>query len=192
MYPVTRKSGTLDEGVRLIIMYLKLVTSSIIIGCSTFIGFEFAKKHVLRTRQLRELQGALSRLESEILHYMTPLPEALVRIGTTMDGVIGDLFCSTGQMLSEKRNMITSQAWRNTLDRLKDQLSLNEEEYDILYRFGDQLGGSYGQGQSKYIGLTLTQLYQQEIKAQECRQKYERMYKSLGLLGGIALAVLLL
>ncbi len=173
-------------------MYVKLVTSSIIVGCSTLIGFEFAKKHILRTRQLRELQGALSRLESEILHYATPLPEALARIGTSTGGVIGDLFSHTGYLLSEKRNLLASQAWRQSLDRLKDRLCINEEEYDILYRFGDQLGGGDKEGQSKYIRLTLTQLYQQEIKAQECRQKYERMYKSLGLLGGIALAVLLL
>ncbi|HZK34966.1 MAG TPA: stage III sporulation protein AB [Bacillota bacterium] len=173
-------------------MFFDLLTSGIIIVSSTLIGCELAKKHVYRDKQLRELQGALSRLETEIIHYSTRLPEALTIIGDSIKGEVGELFKYTGGLLDQRNSITISKAWRKALISLKGNLHLNKDELDILYRFGDQLGSSDKEGQAKYIKLTLKQLYQQELNARETREKYERMYKSLGLLGGIAIAVLLI
>ncbi|MBE3101119.1 MAG: stage III sporulation protein AB [Firmicutes bacterium] len=173
-------------------MIIKVITSCIIVSSSTLIGLELAKQYVLRTRVLRELQGALSRLETEILHYSTRLPEAMYNIGDSIKGETGKLFKCTSDLLTSKKNIMVSEAWRSSLNQLKGRLFLQSEEFDILYRFGDQLGSSDKDGQVKYIRLTLSQLHLQELKAQETRDKYERMYKSLGLLSGIAIAIMLL
>ncbi len=172
-------------------MIFKLINSFVIIIFSTLTGFEIAKKYVLRTRELSALQGALSRLESEILHYSSLLPEAMLRIGESMGGGVGKLFKQTGIMLSEKNNITVSKAWASSLDLLKQELCLEKEDLDILHRFGEQLGSSDKEGQAKYIRLTVMQLNEEEKKANILREKNERMYKSLGLLGGLALAILL-
>ena len=173
-------------------MILKLINSCVIILFSTLIGFEAARRYVMRTKELSAIQGALSRLETEILHYSSLLPEAMLRIGDSIGGGTGKLFSRVGKLLADKKNLTVSEAWSSSLNDLKPQLFLQGEDLDILYRFGEQLGSSDKEGQVKYIKLTLIQLHEEEIKARAVREKYERMYKSLGLLGGIALAIILL
>jgi stage III sporulation protein AB len=92
----------------------------------------------------------------------------------------------------ERSGLTVSDAWSSSIEQLKEVLSLQREDLDILQRFGDQLGSSDKEGQIKFIKLTLMQLHEEESKARELREKYERMYHSLGLLAGIALAIILL
>ncbi len=172
-------------------MMLKLITGIVIVGCSTFIGIEMAKGYVLRTKEIRDLVAGLSRLDTEISQYATRLPEAFARIGETVHGEIGLLFTDAAGMLTSKDFYTAAEAWRQALKQHKQGLHLDGEEYDILYRLGDQLGNSHAEGQRQYIRLTLNQLSAQEEKAIAMRAKYERMYKSLGVLGGLTLAILL-
>lgn len=173
-------------------MVIKLINSCIIILFSTLIGLELAKGYVARAKELSALQGALSRLETEILHYATNLPEALIRIGESIRGGSGKLFSLTGQTLIDKTKFTVAEAWNSALEQLKADLCLQQEDIDILQRFGDQLGNSDKEGQARFIRLTQLQLREEEKKARAIREKYNRMYRSLGLLGGIALAILLL
>jgi len=173
-------------------MILKIMTSLAIVGSSAMIGISLANRYVQRTNELRELQGALSRLEAEISHYSTRLPEALKNIGTTAGGETGRLFLMTAENLSGADACSVEEAWKQSLEEGKKRMSLAAEEYDILMRFGAQLGCTDKEGQKKYITLTLSQLKLQEAKAFEQRYKYERMYRSLGILGGLALAILLI
>lgn len=173
-------------------MVVKIINSCIIILFSTLIGLERAKIYVERTKQLAALQGALSRLETEILHYASNLPDALIRIGKSVKGGVGKLFYLTGQTLAEKSKFSVAEAWCSTLEQIKSDLYLQQEDIDILQRFGEQLGSSDKEGQSRFIRLTLMQLREEEKKARVIREKYDKMYKSLGLLGGIVLVILLL
>jgi stage III sporulation protein AB len=173
-------------------MVIKIITSIIIIGCSAMIGNGLANRFVQRTNELRELQGALSRLEAEISHYSTRLPEALKHIGKSVEGETGRLFILTSDKLVSTNNCTVEEAWRQSIEEVKKRMNLTGEEYDILMRFGAQLGCSDKEGQKKFIALTLSQLKLQEAKAFELRCKYERMYKSLGILGGLALVILLI
>lgn len=173
-------------------MLIKIINSCVIIIASALIGRELAKNYVNRTKALSTLQGALSRLETEIVHYSTRLPEAMIRIGEAVDGAAGRLFHLTGLLLMEKNGTTVSDAWSSSIEQLKGLLSLKREDLDILKRFGDQLGSSDKEGQVKFIKLTSLQLHEEELNARALRDKYEKMYHSLGLLAGIALAVILL
>lgn len=173
-------------------MLFKVINSIIIIISCTLIGFENSKKYIFRTRHLRELQGALSVLETEIDSFSTKLPEAMISIGESIGSETGEVFRNTGWLLNKKKDYTASGAWKHSIKLNKNNLSLDKEDIAILYRFGDQLGISDKEGQARYIRLTLVQLQQQEKKATELQAKYERMHKSLGILGGIGIALLLL
>ncbi len=173
-------------------MAIKIINSCIIILFSTFIGLELSKRYVARARELSVLQSAILRLETEILYYASNLPEALIRIGKSIRGNTGKLFLLTGQTLLDKKEFTVAEAWSSTLEHLKTDLCLQQEDMDILQRFADQLGSSDKEGQARFIKLTLSQLHEEEKKARAIREKYSKMYRSLGLLGGIALAILLL
>lgn len=170
---------------------IKLIMSFVIVGCSTLIGIEMARGYVLRTKELRELQSALARLEAEILHYLTRLPEALKLTGESVGGEVGNIFISVSEKLVENSNLTISQVWRKTIDEFENRLYLHKEDLEILQRLGDNLGSGNKEGQKKYINITLMQLNEQEQKAQEQRSKYEKMYRSLGVLCGLAIAIIL-
>jgi len=53
------------------------------------------------------------------------------------------------------------------------------------------LGSSDVEGQIKNIRLTINQLKLQEQKAEELRAKNEAMYRNLGILGGLAIIIIL-
>ncbi|MGI6537393.1 MAG: hypothetical protein ACOX22_03480 [Caldicoprobacterales bacterium] len=172
-------------------MFVKILNSFVIVIASTLLGRELANKYVNRVNELSALQVALSRLETEIEHYASRLPEAMIRIGNSIGGTAGKLFYIAGQSLTEKSSTL-SEVWNTSLDLMKPEWSLRQEDSKILRRFGDQLGNSDREGQIRFIRLTLAQLHDEEVKARAAREKYDKMYRSLGLLGGIALAIILL
>jgi stage III sporulation protein AB len=62
---------------------------------------------------------------------------------------------------------------------------------DVLISFGSTLGISDRHDQVKHVKLAIAQLAQAEAKAWEEKEKNERMYKSLGVLSGLAIVILL-
>ena len=116
----------------------------------------------------------------------------MISIGESIGNETGGIFKNTGELLCNKKKYTVSEAWKYSIELNKDNLCLDKEDIDVLYRFGDQLGTSDKDGQARYIRLTLVQLQQQEGKATELRNKYERMHKSLGILSGIGIALMLL
>lgn len=173
-------------------MIIKIINSGIIILLSTIIGFKLAKRYTVRIQELSAMQGALSRLETEIQHYTSSLPEALLEIGKSVGGGTGNLFILTGQTLIEKKEYTVSEAWSLCLEKVKPELCFEQEDFYILRRFGSQLGKSDKEGQVRFIRLTMLQLQEEEKKARVIREKNDKMYRSLGLLGGLALTILLL
>src|SRR5690554_4846049 len=119
-------------------MYFDLLISLVIITSSTLIGCEFAKAYRYRDKQLRQLQGALSRLEAEIIHYSTRLSDALQCVGESIEGEIGDLFILVSKLLDKRGNITVGSAWRMALKDLKDRLRSEERRVGKECRYGCQ------------------------------------------------------
>lgn len=62
----------------------------------------------------------------------------------------------------------------------------------MLKQFGSTLGQHDRDHQQKQIHLALTHLEREEGEAKDAQQRYEKMIKSLGFLGGLLLALLLI
>lgn len=82
-------------------------------------------------------------------------------------------------------------AWEKAVENTYSKLGLNKEDKGILITFGKMLGSSDLEGQINNINLVSSQLKLQEMKAEQMRQKNEKMYKSLGVLSGLAIVVVL-
>lgn len=70
--------------------------------------------------------------------------------------------------------------------------ALKKEDEAIVLSFGKMLGASDLEGQISNIRLTLTQLKMQEEKAEEEKEKNKTMYMNLGVLGGLAIVIILI
>jgi stage III sporulation protein AB len=173
-------------------MLFKLTGSVIVIVSCSFLGFILSRDCKKRPAQLRELQGILQMFENQICYLSDVLMEAFERISKIGGSDTCAFFSRTIEILKEDRTISASEAWGQAVDQCICRTALNKEDEEILLAFGRMLGSTDLDGQIKNIRLTIGQLKLQEDKAEESRRKNENMYKSLGVLGGIAVVIVLL
>jgi len=172
-------------------MLLKILGSIVIIAASGFLGYVFSRDCARRPQQLRELQGCLQILENEIGFMSSILTEAFAKIYENRSSEVSDFFRIAADKLNQGQ-VSASEAWREAVAENMLKTGLTREDEGILLAFGKLLGNSDQEGQIRNIRLTVSQLKLQEQKAEEMRKKNEAMYRNLGVLGGIAIVIVLL
>jgi len=103
---------------------------------------------------------------------------------------VAEFFRLTVRNLKFDNSINAAQAWEKAVVEGIRNTALNREDREILISFGKLLGSSDREGQIKNIRLTVSQLSLQEQKAEEIRKKNETMYRSLGILGGLAIVII--
>ncbi|MEI4829218.1 stage III sporulation protein SpoIIIAB [Bacillus sp. FJAT-53711] len=170
---------------------IKFLGAALILAVSTFFGFSYAKKYSERPRQLRLLKAALQSLEAEIMYGHTPLSEAAARLEKQMPKPLNWLFHSFHERL-ERGEQTVREAWMDSLQENWKLTALKQTEYEILQQFGETLGQHDRESQQKHIRLCITHLEREEGEAKEMQIQYEKMMKSLGVLAGLLIVILLL
>lgn len=173
-------------------MLLKIIGSILVLAASGFLGFVLSRDCSRRPQELRELQGLLQMFENEISFLSNLLTDAFAKIYRSSKSEVAVFFEETADMLKINAGINASQAWETAVGKNLKMTSLNKEDEEILISFGKMLGNSDLEGQIKNIRLTLNQLKIQEQKAEESKAKNEAMYKRLGILGGIAIVIILI
>jgi stage III sporulation protein AB len=172
-------------------MLFKIAGSIIVILSCSFLGYILSRDCSKRPQQLRELQGLLQMFENQITYLSDVLAEVFDRIGR-----VGSETCiffrKAAELLKEGSATNAYAAWEQSVGSCIRMTALNREDEEILLAFGRSLGNTDIEGQIKNIRLTLTQLGIQEKKAEESRKKNESMYRNLGILGGLAVVIILL
>lgn len=172
-------------------MLFKIIGCAIVISASSFLGYFYSMDCGKRPNQLRELQGLLQMFENEISFLSNLLVDAFNRICKSSNSEITVFFKDTSRYLNIDGCMSGEEAWNKAVIKNIKKTALNKEDEEILISFGKMLGNSDLEGQIKNIRLTLCQLKLQEQKAEEYKKKYESMYKALGVLGGLAIAIIM-
>jgi stage III sporulation protein AB len=171
---------------------LKLIGACMILIASTMAGLAWAAKYVNRPRQIRLLRSALQRLESEISYGSTPLPSALSHIAHQTPTPIRECFESVSRKLMENvRQRTLIECWQQGMEEQWHRTSLKSTEKEIILQFGYTLGNSDRDDQVKHIRLTLSHLASEEENALLEQQKYEKLFKHLGMLTGALLVILM-
>jgi stage III sporulation protein AB len=171
---------------------LKLIGLGLILLASTSTGFYFAFRLRERCKQLGELQRILQVLETEIYYGSTPLSDAFKRMGRQSEGVIGRLFSRCAYYLDHTDGWTTYACFKQAVRDVEHQLALKNGDMAWLNHFGKVIGGSDRKDQHKHIRLMMTHLAQAEKEAQQDLYKQEKMYKTLGVLAGLLIVILML
>ena len=172
-------------------MIFKLIGSIIVLLSSGFLGYILSTDCKKRPQQLRELQSLLQMFENRISYLSDIVTEAFDRICSCTGSEVGIFFAAASRKLKSDRSIGASGAWETAVRENIKKTSLNKEDEEILVSFGKILGSSDLEGQVKNIRLTVNQLNLQEEKAEHARNKNEGMYRSLGILGGLAVVIIL-
>ena len=133
----------------------------------------------------------MARLENEIIHYSTILSQALKNSASSIEGDWRGFFLEVANSLDEKKEISLQKIWDRSLRKQKSSPYITKAEYDIMERFGSQLGNSDRKSQEKYFFYVQEHLKIEENLARENRSKYSKMYCNLGILLGIGIAIIL-
>lgn len=171
---------------------LKVTGACLILLASAGIGVSFGSDLKRRCQELRILKQMAAMLRGEIRYGKTPLPEAFTRISDRLP----EPFCSflrsvTGDM-EEMDGKPLEEIWRRNIFRCLGQTCLTGADLERLQSLGEVLGYLDVEMQLAAIDLYLEQLNGGIAEALENRSSRERLYRSLGVAGGVFLVLLLI
>lgn len=173
-------------------MWLKVAGSILLLSASIAIGFHYAWRYAERPRQIRQLLSCLAALQSYICVSAIPLGDALRLCAGGIEGPIARLFHRTGCALADNAQLTPQIAfWQNYQD-MRKQLLLEKTEIEIIQLFSTNLGMMNREEQQKKLMLIQGQLQKVEQEALSQRDPNMKMYRYLGVCGGLAAVIMLI
>jgi len=171
-------------------MLTKLIGSAIVVCASSKIGYDAGNRYTRRVKEIRAFQSGLWTLQSEISFCRTMLAEALEKSSTLIQTVASDVFLNSSENLKNCSGITAKEAWAKALFDNQKKLSIGADELSILSSFGGLLGASDASGQISNIELTIAKLGVCERQAVEDEKKLTKLYRSLGVIAGVFIAII--
>lgn len=169
-----------------VIQGIKYVLLIAIFGLSTAIGIAISKTYENRVIELKEFKNILNIMKTKIKFTYEPLAEIFKQIANNNETNVEKIF---GQMSNQITYFQTREVWENCIQRA--DISINQEDKDILKKLGKLLGQTDVDGQISEIEVTENFLNMQIDKAEEEKKKNQKMYKTLGITIGLIFVIIL-
>lgn len=173
-------------------MILLKISGSILILLSTsLLGYLYGSSYRDRVNNLVLLENCIRILETEIIYGANPLPEALINVYRKGNSKVSFVFKEiSDQLVLNKRTVL--ECFQSIENILKEKLKFNDEDIEMFFSLGRTIGVSNRVDQEKNFKLLLVQIETLETEARESRDKNEKLYKSLGILLGLVIVIILL
>lgn len=170
---------------------MKWIGALLLISTTTWAGFQISKRLNERPKHIRQMKSALQILEAEMLYSQLSLKDAFLTIARQIPDPVSSFFGTAGKALEAKSTDLFN-IWNHRLNELVSSSSLGGNENEILKQFGRTLGQHDFDQQQKHIQLTIKHLDRELEEARDNQYKYSKMAKSLGLLCGLFIVLLLI
>ncbi|GKX31919.1 hypothetical protein SH1V18_43990 [Vallitalea longa] len=171
-------------------MIIKILGATLILMSSSLIGFYYSKSYIRRSEDLRTFKKALILLRGEINYSLSPMPEALEDISKRFDHEISDFFRSIAEELKLNLGKSLTEVWKKKAEEILKRTYLNPIDIKNIMIFSENIGYLDKEMQTNNINLLLEQINEEIKTSIENDNKYNKLYRSLGVLGGILVIVL--
>ncbi|MCC3379731.1 stage III sporulation protein SpoIIIAB [Paenibacillus farraposensis] len=170
---------------------LKLLGAALILLAATLAGWQRARQFAMRPRQIRELILALQRLTTEVSYGVSPLPDAFAKTGEPLREPLRTLFMQASRRMHPSFGLTAKESLHQAIEDSWGRSAMQQAEKEAMRQLAYSLGTSDREDQIKHIALTIQQLSHEEAQAQADQVRYERMSRSLGLLIGALIVILI-
>jgi stage III sporulation protein AB len=153
-------------------------------------GLTIASNYASRVRELADIGAALAILETEVCVSLRPLPVALERAAEHSRGPARVLLRTAAAGIRDGRP--AGEAWSRGLDAAIEQSSLTDEDGGIIRELGSRLGSSPAPDQQRHMRDVAARVSLCEAEARQRQAREGRLWGYAGVLGGLALAAILL
>lgn len=163
-----------------------LIYTFIFLSCS-LIGILMSRKYINRVNELKEFKNALNIFKTKIRYTYEPIPEIFAEISENVNPSISTVF---KQAAGKMDVLAAGEAWDLALKI--DDLNINDEDRNALKNLSKLLGKTDLQGQLSQIEMTSDYLDEQILKAEREKNKNEKLYRTLGMILGMAIVIILI
>ncbi|BAD40846.1 stage III sporulation protein SpoIIIAB [Symbiobacterium thermophilum] len=173
-------------------MTLKLLGAALTVLAPSWIGFQIAARYARRPAELRGFQNGLAVLVTEVEYGATPMPDALRSAARASGPVAGAVLADAADRLEGGGGITPGEALAAALEERRGATCLTPADQEILAALVPVLGASDRRDQVRHLRLALERLAAAEAEATDERRRYEKMYRYVGVLSGLALVLILI
>lgn len=167
-------------------LYLKILNMISIIFICSYIGIDKAKTFSTRVFKLRNLKNSFNIFKTKLEFTYEPIKEIFTEISEIVYKNKSNMFKS---YIENMKKGEFEEAWN--LAVAENSFSLSKDDIKIISNFGNLLGKTDLKGQINEIELANSFLDKQIVEAEEIRKKNDKLYKSLGIIIGITIVIVL-
>ena len=168
-------------------IFIKWTILVLIFFVSCLIGKILANRYKGRVEELKEMECALNILKTKMQYTYQPLPEIFKEIANNFQSNIGSIFKTASK---EMKNYSASEAWKNAIQSSKSNFS--NSDLKVIENLEKLLGKTNLEGQLSEIEVTQKFLDNQIKEAEDERIKNEKLFKSLSIITGLAIVIILI
>lgn len=172
-------------------MIFKIIGSCIVILSTVLCAFYIEYCDKRRIDDLEEMKKGFNLFSSSMRYTHLPLDEVMKDISKRLSGVSAEVFGKTGDYLFRYTFESSREAWDKSLNEIFPNSRFSNEDIEAFKYFGKTLGyldyenqESIGRMAIDYIDLTLKSL-------RERFEKMRKLYRSMGVLSGLLVVIIL-
>lgn len=174
--------------------YIKLLGATLVILAGAGFGACPVRKMKQRIREIEELYFCLLRLKSEIGHGVKTLPEAMLSAtggeAEKLTGAYERLLFALGTRMKRGGNSYEALLQECATECFWGSV-ITKEEQDTFFEVFFMLGGADREKQIQVLEFYCERIRLAVTEEKQKRKERSYIYRSLGILGGIFLAVIL-
>lgn len=166
-------------------VFLKILNLSSIFFICFYIGCYKAKLCDERVKELQRFLNGITMFKNKVEFTYEPINQIFLDISKVIYENNENIFCDIQKNKNEKDINIL---WNEETDKIKN---INNEDKEIIKMFGKLLGKTDIKGQLGQIELT-SKLIEKQIEKAECeKNKNFKVYKTMGIISGLGICIIL-
>lgn len=170
-------------------IFIKYILIFFIFAIFSLIGNLYSKKYSNRLYELEKINGLLNIFKAKIKFTCLTIQEIFNQIYEENKDNIGEIFKNASDYMNEESS---KKAWEKSLENATKKTNFNEEDITTLKTLGKMLGNTDMAGQVSQIELTEQMLLERIENAKVEKKKNSKLYKTLGITTGLAIAIILI
>lgn len=172
-------------------MILKITGALIVVISSYIAGIYCSKRSWFRNQDLEQLKKAITIFRGEVLYSCAPIDEIFAEISERTNGVVSLLFNQVSQLSEKRTGEMMSEIWDCGVASILPNSYFSGEDLEYIHSFGRTLGYSDKNQQDNNALILLEYIENAQKDIREKKSTEEKLYKSLGLMCGLAISIVL-
>jgi stage III sporulation protein AB len=171
---------------------LKITGCIFVITSCTGMGWLFGTEIKKRLEDLKSAKTIALLLRGDIRYAHTALPEALDNVSRRHEGRLAPFLKRVAKDLREYSGKSFNEIWKSAMNSELNHTSLTKKDKMCLMQFGEQLGYLDKDMQINHIDWYITQVEEDMKEISLDAKDRIRLYRSLGVLFGVLITILIL